>query len=72
MYTDRLTAGEWGVQEFVCVSRRVCESGGRGSVCVSRGDPGADIPPVDRQTPVKTLPCPKLHLRAVKRDISNS
>ena len=23
-------------------------------------------PPVDRQTPVKTLPCPKLRLRAVK------
>ena len=24
-------------------------------------------PPMDRQTPVKTLPCPKLRLRAVKR-----
>ena len=24
------------------------------------------LPPVDRQTPVNTLPCPKLRLRAVK------
>ena len=30
-----------------------------------RGDPEADTPPVDRQTPVKTLPCPKLSLREV-------
>ena len=43
-------------------------SGGCVCVCVRGGvslDPEADTHPVDRQTPVKTLPCPKLRLRAV-------
>ena len=40
----------------------VCVQGGRvcwGCACHAR-------PPVDRQTGIKTLPCPKLRLRAVK------
>ena len=34
-----------------------------------RGEVGqTPLPPVDRQTPVKTLPCPKLRLRVVKNE----
>ena len=32
-------------------------------------DPLDADPPVDRQTPVKTLPCPKLRFRAVKKGL---
>ena len=39
----------------------------QGGVCSSAGGvPGQVLPPVDRQTPVNLLPCPKLRLRAVK------
>ena len=43
----------------------------RGCVCsggclLQGGAPGQVLPPVDRHTPVNILPCPKLHLRAVK------
>ena len=37
-----------------------------GGVSAPRGVPGQALPPVDRQTPVNILPCPKLRLRAVK------
>ena len=43
---------------------------GRGCVpCPGGGVPGQVHPPVDRQTPVNLLPCPKLRLRAVKMDL---
>ena len=44
----------------VCI-QGVCLWGG---VCIQWGEMGR--PPADRQTPVKTLSCPKLRLRAVK------
>ena len=47
-----------------CVPPTRYRTGG-GGVSV-RGEVSLDRhPPVDRQTPVKTLPCPKLRLRAV-------
>ena len=50
-------------------------SGGRGvcikgeGVCIRRGGQ-TPLPPVNRQTCIKTLPCPKLHLRAVTININ--
>ena len=48
-----------------CVQGGVCVQGV--GVCPEAHAlaPEADTHPVDRQTPVKTLPCPKLRLRAV-------
>ena len=43
-----------------CLTRAVCTQG-----CLSRG---GVRPPMDRQMPVKTLPFPKLRLRAVMRN----
>ena len=36
------------------------------------GVPGQVLPPVDRQMPENLLPCPKLHLRAVKMNMCRS
>ena len=38
---------------------------GLGGCLLRGGVPGQVLPPVDRQTPVNILPCPKLRLRAV-------
>ena len=44
----------------VSVQGDLCLGGG-----LYQGDPLHSPPPVDRKTPVKILPCPKLRLRAV-------
>ena len=52
----------------VCLGS-VCPGGvWLGGVCLGGACPGGCLPhpPVDRQTPVKILPCPTLRLRAVK------
>ena len=59
----------------VCMAERACEVRGNvwqggvhaGGVCGGGGGVRAThVPPVDRHAGVKTLPCPKLRLRAVK------
>ena len=66
MRTVRLLTVEKGVVSRGCVGG--CVQVGahiprpRGTPCNQRQTP----PPVDRQTPVKTLPCPKPRVQAVK------
>ena len=63
----------------LCPGRGVSVQGGlSGDLCLGGLCPGGSLsreepppsPPVDRQTPVKILPCPKLRLRAVIRSRS--
>ena len=79
MHSSRMRTARSLPYGGVCVQRgsvsreglcpeRVCVQGGpdQGAVCergaLYLGDPP---PPVDRQTPLKLLPCPKLRLQAV-------
>ena len=64
--------GEWDLSARGCLPKgglpRGCLPWGvhaRGGVCPGGVSATHALPPVDRQTPVKILPCSKLRLRAV-------